>query len=203
MASQTITKRKKADTVKVIDVSWYQKDLDYDEVVANGVEGVIIKISEGQTPEETYWSHLEQAKAHGLKWGVYCYGHAATECEALKEANEVLYLLNGENPPLGVWYDVEDEDMLNADHLTAVVATFLNYFADNMLMAGVYASLNVVENELDVDLLDDATPYWVAQYAGSCDFKEDFPDKRLVGWQYTDREYIGNTNVDLDEWYEG
>ena len=39
---------------KVIDVSYWQKDLDYDAVVDAGIKGVIIKISEGEEPEDTW-----------------------------------------------------------------------------------------------------------------------------------------------------
>lgn len=41
-------------TSKVIDVSYYQKDLNYDTAVANDVKGVIVKISEGTSIEETW-----------------------------------------------------------------------------------------------------------------------------------------------------
>ena len=51
---------------KVIDVSYWQKDIDWQAVVAAGVQGVIIKVCEGCTPEETFWQHLNNVKALGL-----------------------------------------------------------------------------------------------------------------------------------------
>ena len=53
---------------KVIDVSYWQKDIDYDAVVDAGVEGVIIKVSEGCIIEETWRHHVEQCIKHELKW---------------------------------------------------------------------------------------------------------------------------------------
>ena len=39
--------------MKVIDISYWQLGIDWDEVVASGVEGVIIKITEGQSIEDS------------------------------------------------------------------------------------------------------------------------------------------------------
>lgn len=43
-----------------------------------GVKGVIIKISEGCSLEETWWGHMYECEARGIPWGVYCYAHADT-----------------------------------------------------------------------------------------------------------------------------
>ena len=109
---------------KVIDVSYYQKDIDWQAVVAAGVEGVIIKICEGCTPEETFWQHLNNVKSLGLEWGVYIYSHATTEAEAAAEANEVLYLLQGDKPPMGVWFDFEAPECLVCADPTAVCSRY-------------------------------------------------------------------------------
>lgn len=53
-------------TSKVIDVSYYQKDMDYDAVEAAGVQGVIIKISEGCSEEKTWVRHVEECKTRGI-----------------------------------------------------------------------------------------------------------------------------------------
>ena len=92
---------------KVIDVSYWQKDIDYGLVKQAGVRGVIVKITEGQEIEETWLGHVAEAEKHGLKWGVYCYSHASTPEDAAAEANEVLYLLGKKTPPMGVRLDFE------------------------------------------------------------------------------------------------
>lgn len=48
---------------KVIDVSYWQKDIDYDDVKDAGVDGVIAKISEGTSIEETWWGTSPKLKA--------------------------------------------------------------------------------------------------------------------------------------------
>lgn len=187
---------------KVIDVSYWQKDINYNAVVEAGIKGVVIKISEGLSPEDTYWSHLSQCKSYGLPWGVYCYSHATTPEEAAAEANEVIYLLQGEVPPLGIWFDFEDPNSLNSYDPTGICSAFIVKCNESGLQAGIYASLSTFTDVLDINQLADYVPFWCAQYNSDCDFSSYFPNKRLVGWQYSDQLYIGNTNVDMNEWYE-
>lgn len=186
---------------KVIDISGWQRDIDWDAVVAAGVKGVIIKISEGQTPEETYWSHLSNAKARGLDWGVYCYSHATTPEGAADEANEALYLLQGDEPPLGIWFDFEAPESLAAFDPTGICSRFIVECNEEGYSAGIYASLSTLVDVLDLVLLADYVPIWCAQFNDKCDFKDYYPNKVLAGWQYTDQGYIGSTNVDMNEWY--
>lgn len=186
---------------KVIDVSFWQKDIDYDEVEAAGVDGVIAKISEGTSIEETWWGHVSEAESHGLKWGVYCYSHAPTPIEAAEEANEVVYLLEGRTPPMGVWFDFEAPECLKAEDPTAVCSAFVNAINAHGIPCGIYASLSTLKDVIDVNALADYVPYWVAQYNQECNFTDYYPDHVLAGWQYTDDGHIGKTSVDLNEWY--
>lgn len=186
---------------KVIDISYWQKDIDYDAVVAAGVKGIIAKITEGLAIEDTWWNHISQAKDHGLKWGVYCFSHAATPEEAAKEANEVLYLLKGEIPPMGSWFDFESSECLGAEDPTAVCSAFVNAINAKGIPCGIYASMSTLEDVINVKAMADYVPYWVAQYAKSCDFADGFPNNVLAGWQYSENGHIGDATVDMNEWY--
>lgn len=194
--------------MKVIDVSGWQEDLDYQESVNSGVEGVIIKISEGTTFEETYWHHKSKCEEYGLAWGVYCFGHATTESEARAEANEVLYLLEGNTPPLGIWYDVEAPEMFDTD-TTALASAFIVTCNEAGQKCGIYTSAlkctTDMLNSLRPMALADYVPWWIAYYANYSDLQSDwidlYPGRTLAGWQYSDQEYIGDTNVDMNNWY--
>lgn len=119
----------------------------------------------------------------------------------MDEANEVVYLLEGRIPKLGVWFDFEDPTALQAVNPTAICSAFISFCNGHGLTAGVYASLSTFTDVLDINQLADYVPYWVAQYSSQCNFYDYFPDKKLFGWQYSDQEYIGATNVDMNEWY--
>lgn len=192
---------------KVIDVSGWQQYLNWEEVLNEGVEGVIIKISEGTTVEPSWWNHLSNAEAYGLPWGVYCYGHATTPEEAQQEANEVLYLLDGRIPPMGIWYDVEADDMFTDDiDTTACASAFISFLNEHGLSCGIYTSslkcTDYMQNSLRPDELADYVTWWIADYRGFNGFAQSYPNKHVSGWQYSDQEYIDAVNVDMNEWYD-
>lgn len=191
----------------VIDVSWYQRNLDYDAAVADGVSGVIAKISEGITLEETWWSHVHNAKARNLPWGVYCFSRATTPEQAQAEANEVLYLLAGEEPPMGIWFDIEaDKCFESGVDTTAVCSAFIVACNEAGYRAGIYVSslkcTDYMVNSVRPRLLGDYVSYWIADYEGSNRFALNYPEKYCAGWQYTSHGNIGGVEVDMNEWYE-
>lgn len=191
---------------KVIDVSDWQEGLDYDKVVEAGIEGVIIKICESTWLTESWWSHLAEVQQRGLPWGVYCYGHAKTPDEARAEANEVLYLLNGRVPPMGVWYDVEDDDMFaEGVDTTACASAFIIFMNEHGLRCNIYTSslkcTDYMVNSLRPRLLADYLEWWIADYRGFNEFVRNYPDKTCAGWQYTCKGNIGGVEVDISEWY--
>lgn len=195
---------------KVIDVSYYQKDLDYDAVVAAGVEGVIIKICEGSTLEATWWSHLTKVQQYNLPWGVYHFGHAQSPVQARAEANETLYLLDGKQPPLGIWYDVEDSNyrsmFAQGVDTTACASAFVAHCNAHRYSVGIYTSSLKCTDYLLESLrpreLADYVPWWIADYRGFNGFAQTYPDRHCAGWQYSDREMIGGITVDMNEWYD-
>lgn len=187
--------------MKVIDVSYWQKDLNYDTAVANGVQGVIVKITEGQSIEDTWWGHVSECDTRDIPWGVYCYSHATTPEEAVAEANEVLYLLGNNKPSMGVWFDFEAPECLSCADPTAVCSAFVNEINARGITCGIYASLSTLTDIIHVNELGDYMLYWVAQYSNRCEFNDYYPNNILAGWQYSDQCYIGDTNVDMNEWY--
>lgn len=189
--------------MKVIDVSAWQIGINWDEVVADGVEGVIIKISEGTRIDNSFYTHLQQAELKRLKIGVYCFSHATTTAEGEAEANEVVYILQSHDikVELGIWFDVESDAILNCPDPMAVSSAFIAFCNQHGYVAGIYTSLSTFTDVLKINQLADYVPYWCAQYNSVCNFKDYYPDKVLAGWQYSDSLHIGNMNVDMNEWY--
>ena len=93
--------------MKVFDISSWQENVDWDAVVAEGIEGVILKIGERSTLDEMFVSHVNNAVAHGLKYGIYYYAHACDHDEAIREAAQVhdwiQEYLDDKTPELGIW----------------------------------------------------------------------------------------------------
>lgn len=193
--------------MKVIDISDWNDHINWSHMIDEGVEGVIVKISEGRTLSELHGKHISAAAARGLPWGVYCYTHAKTAARAEEEAEAVMDALNALGcgaPELGIWFDVEDPEVLALDkeNLTAVCSAFISACNAKDYQAGIYASLYTLETFIGVEELADYVPYWCAQYGVSeCGFRDSCPDNILVGWQWTDCYSIGGQNYDMSEWY--
>lgn len=189
--------------MKVIDISGWQEGIDFKDVKDAGIEGVIIKIAEGTSKDSDFDTFLQGVKDAGLLWGVYLFAHAVDTETAQEEAQVVLDALLGEVPPLGVWYDVEAPEVLQCGYATDITSAFINVINAQNIACGVYASESTFENGvIDVGSLANYVPYWVAQYANSCSFADNFPNNKLQAWQYSQSGAIGNNNVDMDEWYD-
>lgn len=191
----------------VTDLSDWNDHINWSHLIAAGVGGAIVKISEGRSLTQLHGKHIAGAAARGLKWGVYCYTHAQTAARAEEEAEAVmddLDVLDYGAPELGIWFDVEAPEVLalGKEELTAACSAFISACNAKDYQAGIYASLYTLETFIGVEDLADYVPYWCAQYGASeCGFRDSYPGNILAGWQWTDCYSIGGENYDMSEWY--
>lgn len=192
--------------MNVVDLSDWNDRINWSHMIGEGVEGVIVKISEGRTLSELYGKHIAGAAARGLPWGVYCYTHAQTTERVEEEAAVVIEALDALGygaPPMGIWIDVEAPEVIGQDRedVTAFCSAFISACNAAGYSAGIYASLSILTDCINVNDLADYVPYWCAQYAEKCDFLDYYPDNRLAGWQCTDSYIIDGNTYDLSVWY--
>lgn len=190
----------------VTDLSDWDDHINWSHMIGEGVEGVIVKISEGRTLSELHGKHIAGAAARGLSWGVYCYTHAQTTERAEEEAAVVIEALGALGygaPPLGIWIDVEAPATIGQDRedVTAICSAFISTCNAAGYSAGIYASLSTLTDCLNLNDLADYVPTWCAQYDDECNFYDYFPSRILAGWQYTDSFEIDGRKYDLSEWY--
>ena len=190
----------------VTDLSDWNDHINWSHLIAAGVGGAIIKISEGRSLTQLHGKHIAGAEARGLPWGVYCYTHAQTTERAEEEASRVIQALDALGygaPTLGIWFDVEAPETIGqgVEDVTAICSAFISTCNAAGHSAGIYASLSTVTDCINLDLLADYVPLWVAQYAGQCNFHDYYPNKILAGWQYTDSFEIDGIKYDMSEWY--
>lgn len=187
--------------MKVIDISSYQKDIDWDQVVNEGIQGVILKVGE-YSIDSCFHDFLAKVQELGLPWGVYWLTHADTPEDAENEAQRLLAELGGQIPPMGAWFDIEDQYVTSHGDATEVAVSFMNTLTANGIHVGVYAGYYTLRDFVKTDTLADYVMYWLAQYGvSSPDWKDEHPDKNVAGWQWSEHEHIGDTEVDMNEWY--
>ena len=194
-----------SDGVEVgIDVSAWQKEIDWEKVKASGVEFVIIRCGyrgakTGALVEDSYfYKNLMGAKEAGVKVGVYFFTQAITETEAVEEASMVLALLGDTETEYPIFIDTENTngraDSLDKGTRTEVCDAFCNTIEKSGRTAGIYASRNWFNTKLNDDKLSDHLR-WVAEYASTTAYA-----RRYEMWQYTSSGKVDGINgrVDLD-----
>ena len=133
-----------------IDVSRYNKDIDWETVKESGVEFAIIRLgyrgsASGVLVEDSFFTkNYEEAKAAGLKIGVYFVTQAVTEEEAEEEAEMVAALTNVSDLSTPVFLDVESSggrgDHIDKDTRTVNINAFCRKIEEFGYKAGVYAN---------------------------------------------------------------
>ena len=96
-----------------IDVSSFQKDIDWEKVKNSGIDFVFIRAGYRGTTEgglfidPNFENNYEGAKKAGLKIGIYFFSQAITETEATEEADYVVSLIKGKELDLPIVFDWE------------------------------------------------------------------------------------------------
>ena len=97
-----------------VDVSKYQKNIDWEQIKKAGVSFVIVRIgyrgygaSGALVLDPMFEEHFTNVKNAGLKVGVYFFSQATTEEEAKEEAFACAYVLNGRKLDYPIFFDTE------------------------------------------------------------------------------------------------
>ena len=186
-----------------IDVSKYNKDINWEEVRASGIEFAIIRIgyrgsSSGVLVVDPYFmKNLEGARAAGMKIGVYFFTQAVNVTEAVEEASAVTTLVSAQDLQLPVFMDVESSggraDVLDVKTRTEVINAFCRTLENAGYPAGVYLNKRWYESKIDSSALE-GWKLWLARYKAS------EPGIPCDCWQYTSKGSVDGIvgNVDLD-----
>ena len=162
-----------------VDVSKYQKNIDWEQIKKAGVSFVIVRIgyrgygaSGALVLDPMFEEHFTNVKNAGLKVGVYFFSQATTEEEAKEEAVACAYVLNGRKLDYPIFFDTEASGASNgsgrADGLgvadrTKCAVAFCEEVKANGYKPGVYASTLWYRNRVDLSSLTKYT-IWNAHY---------------------------------------
>ena len=205
-ADGTETNVRLADGASVfgIDVSKWNKEIDWQKVKAAGVEYAIIRCgyrgaSTGALVEDPYFEkNIKNATEAGVRVGVYFFTQATTPVEAVEEASMVLMLCNQYKISFPLYIDTEGAggngraDGLDVETRTAVCTAFCETIENAGYTAGVYASKNWLTGKLDAQKL---SPYsvWQAQYSGKPSYQGTYDM-----WQYTSAGTVDGISTLVD-----
>ena len=180
-----------------IDISHHQGQIDWERVKESGVDFAIIRCGYAEDKEEyddRCWEYnSSECERLGIPYGVYLYSYAENVKDALSEADHVLRLIEGKNPSLPVYYDLEENYMIETGLDFAAVATaFCERIEDAGYSAGVYANLNWWTYYL-TDKCFDNWHRWVARWNTESGY-----DGKMAIWQYYNMGIVDGINGDVD-----
>ena len=192
-----------------IDVSEFQKEIDWKKVSNDSVEFVFIRIGRrGATTgllydDERFEYNYKGAKENGIRTGIYFFSQAITEEEAVEEAHWVMDRLKGKQLDFPIVYDCEevffDDDevcrvtTLDKQQTTKNTLAFLNEIKKNGYEGIIYTYSSWANNYYDMEALKDY-PIWFAQYDVE---KPDFAYPYTI-WQYSDKGTINGISKPVD-----
>ena len=205
----------KAGTIPGIDVSYYQGEIDWEQVKASGIEFAIIRLGyrgygqEGKLVEDKMaFRNIEGALDAGIRVGIYFFSQAITVEEALEEAEFVLQRIKVYDITMPVVFDWEyisaEARTANMDRRTLTDCYIA--FCDRIAEAGYtpMAYFNTYQSRSLMNLTElEQYPFWLALYSDRMTFPY-----RIEMWQYTDSGRVpgieGKVDVNLmfvDEYF--
>lgn len=179
--------------IKGVDLSTFQRNLNYQELKDAGVEFAILRCGYGKDSgqkDEMFEEHYRGCKEVGIKVGAYLYSYCTAIENAEKEAYNCLDQIEGKDFDLPIYYDLEDAKtvgQLGKEAITEIAIRFCNVIRNAGYRAGVYANLNWFTNYIDVwELIRNNISIWLAQWNNeiTANFDVDI-------WQNTNRNEFG------------
>ncbi|MCR5419274.1 MAG: glycoside hydrolase family 25 protein [Lachnospiraceae bacterium] len=189
-----------------IDVSKWNKQIDWQKVKAAGVDFAIIRCGyrgsgSGYLIEDPrFEENIKNATEAGVNVGVYFFTQAKTPAEGVEEASMVLSLCKEYKLAFPMYIDTEGAggngraDGLGVAERTAAVKAFCETIENAGYTAGVYASKYWLLKNLNMEELGGYS-IWLAQYSSKASYNGAYDM-----WQYTSAGRIDgiDTLVDYD-----
>ncbi|MGC2873036.1 glycoside hydrolase family 25 protein [Ihubacter sp. mB4P-1] len=195
----------KYTSVTGIDVSYYQKKIDWERVKADGIEFAMIRLGyrgseSGDIQKDSrFRENVKGARKAGLDIGVYFFSQATTAEEAIAEARYVVRHIRGKGVSYPVAFDMEpvngETDRisgLSVKERTEIADAFCKVIERNGFTPVIYGNPHWLDTRLDLTFL---TNYeiWLAHYTK----KTDYPYAFRI-WQYSDRGKVDGIKGRVD-----
>lgn len=188
--------------IKGIDISKFQGDIDFKKVKASGIDFVIIRAGYGRETSQKdvkFEQNYKNAKAAGLKVGVYWYSYADSVEDAKKEAKACVEVIKGKQFEYPIYFDLEEKSQfdMGKEFCSNLVKAFCNALEKAGYWAGLYCSTYYLNNYI-TDEVAKRYAVWVAQYNDECTYKRPYGM-----WQYSSEGKVNGIsgNVDMDYAY--
>ena len=183
---------------KLIDVSTWNGNIDWNKVYKSGVRYAMIRSSFGvENPNQVdnkFVRNITNAQKAGVKCGIYHYSYAKSATEAKKEADFCLKTIKNYKIDLPVAFDIEDSSQthLGKDTLTSIVIAFCDRIKSAGYRPMLYCNPNWLCNYLHKDKLINKYDIWLANWGVSA------PSYNCAIWQYSENGSVPGVSGSVD-----
>ena len=183
---------------KLIDVSTWNGNIDWNKVYKSGVRYAMIRSSFGvENPNQVdnkFVRNITNAQRAGVKCGIYHYSYAKSAAEAKKEADFCLKTIKNYKIDLPVAFDIEDSSQthLGKDTLTSIVIAFCDRIKSAGYRPMLYCNPNWLCNYLHKDKLINKYDIWLANWGVSA------PSYNCAIWQYSENGSVPGISGSVD-----
>lgn len=177
--------------IKGIDVSAWQGIIDWKSVKNAGIQFAILKAGgsdDGIYTDSKFERNYEQCKAYKIPVGAYWFigPNCTTKTDGEADAARFLKLLKGKQFEYPVYVDIEPPlKPANRKYNTDAVIAFCEYMEKAGYYTGVYGSTYSTFQSLVDDSRLTSYAHWVAQYANSCTYWDNYGI-----WQYSSDGWV-------------
>lgn len=187
-----------------IDVSYVQKEIDWEQVKADGIDFAMIRLGfrgyeTGELRLDAYYEdNARGARAADVEAGVYFFSQAVSVDEAIEEAKFVVKNLKGKKLKGPVAFDMEPIEgadritHLTTEERTAIADAFLSYVKKKGYETMLYGNPTWLGGSLDRTLLTDYD-VWLAHYTDYTNYPYVY-----TMWQYTSWGAVAGITGDVD-----
>ena len=193
---------------KGLDISSYQKEINFDEIKSK-VDFLILRAGftgwggdgTNKNKDSCFENFYSKSKARGIPVGAYWYSCANTYEKGKAEA-EYLYnnCLKGKQFEYPIYMDVEEDrhQQVGKSRMADAIKGFCEYLENKGYYVGIYANSNYFNNFIDTAKLS-MYDKWLAVWTSN---KPSFKYGDYGLWQNSSSGYISGMRVDTDYAYK-
>ncbi len=192
----------KTPTMKGIDVSEWQSDINWAKVKNDGIDYAILRCGYSTSADAKWKTNANKCTSLSIPFGCYLYSYATSTDAAVKEAKFVLQQVKGYNLTFPIYYDLEDSTIqkLGSAKIGSIAKAFCDTITDAGYEVGIYANLYWWNDLLtDSKVQNSDWNRWVAQYYSVCEYT-----LKYSMWQYSSSGSVNGIDGDCDMnyWYD-
>lgn len=198
-----------------IDVARYQGTIDWAQVAASGVEFAMVRVgyrmdgSREIIADSNARYNMQEAQKNGVKVGAYFFSTAASEAEAVEEADWTADYISQYQITYPVAFDCEGFERadsaqygLSAAQRTDIAIAFLNRIYERGYTPMFYSSMNEMAGDAkwETSRIEKTYRIWVSQYPST-----PYPQTEKSAyqgahamWQYTNRGTVAGISQPVD-----